>query len=79
MHPSMLYKLSSINYKPVGSKVSVLDLQNNVSTVYDSVSKAAASLNCSVSLIRFNQKETVQKGITRPMKGRYIINIIKNT
>jgi LAGLIDADG DNA endonuclease family len=79
MHPSMLYKLSSINFKPVGSKVFVLDLQNNLSTTYNSVSQAAASLNCSISLIRYNQKETIQKGIPIPLKGRYIINIIKNT
>jgi hypothetical protein len=79
MHPTMLYKISSSEPKPVGSTVEVLDLHTNQTTLYKSVIEAAANLNCSKSLIRHNQKQMKVKGIQIPLKDRYIIKIVKNS
>jgi hypothetical protein len=79
MHPSMLYKISSTKPKPVGSIVEVFDIITQKTTIYKSVIDTAVQLNCSKSLIRYNQKQIKIKNTTVPMKGRYLIKIVKNT
>ena len=81
MHPSMLYKLESAQNKiegkgkprPEGAgkpskAIEVIDIKNNITTSYGSISEAAKALNINHSSIAMYFTNNQQK----PYKGRYI-------
>lgn len=50
-------------------KISVLDIQNNFTTDYDSMTEAARALNIKIG----NLSRRLKLNITKPYKKRYII------
>jgi len=54
-----------------GFIVEVLDLENNITTEYQSIREAAKSLETKMSTLVSRNK----RGTMKPYKGRYIINI----
>jgi hypothetical protein len=57
-----------------GFKVEVIDTETNETTTYNSIRAAAVALNSDISTILKREKNQ----ITKPYRGRYIINIIRN-
>jgi len=74
MHSSMLYKLKSALSNPSNpsnpsncNKIKVFDLQENITTTYNSIREAARALNINNATI-VNYFTNNQK---KPYKGRY--------
>jgi group I intron endonuclease len=59
-------------------KVEVLDLETNLTSTYDSIRKAAEALNCAKNSIHYFEKQKLEKGINSPLRGRYLITVIRN-
>jgi hypothetical protein len=73
MHSSMLYKLKSALSNPSNrNKIEVFDKYINQTTYYDSINKAAISLNCKHTSIMYNIKSKQKK----PYKGRYVFKLL---
>jgi hypothetical protein len=58
-------------FRPGGFPVLVLDLQTNNTTNYLSIAQAAKELGLNSSSI----SKRINKGITSPFKGRYVITV----
>jgi len=73
MHSSMLYKLKSLlNTRKIRTKIEVLDVKNNITTTYSSMSEAAKNLNISQSaIVKYFSRNQV-----KPYKSRYSFNKI---
>lgn len=69
----MLYKIKSwLNTPRIRNKIEVLDVKNNITTIYSSMSEAAKILNIShVSIVNYFSRNQV-----KPYKSRYIFNQI---
>jgi group I intron endonuclease len=61
--------------KKNGIKVTVLDLETNITTEYDSIRKAAQSIGSYAHVITRYEKLQLDKGYKKPFKGRYVIKI----
>ena len=61
--------------KKKGIKVTILDLETNTTTEYDLIRKAAKEIGCFASVILKYEKLQLDKGYTKPFKGRYVIKI----
>lgn len=58
-----------------GIIVKILDLETNQETVFDSIRKAADSINSHKNTILRREKSQLEKGINTPYKKRYMIEI----
>ena len=71
MHSSMLYKLKSAISNPSNpsnrNKIKVFDLQENITTTYNSIREAARALDINHSSIA----KYFANNQTKPYKGRY--------
>ena len=73
MHSSMLFKLkSTLNTPKNRNKIEVLDVENNTTTVYDSMGEAAKNLKISQSGI----SQHLSRNKVKPYKSRYIFKKI---
>lgn len=61
--------------KKKGIKVTVLDLETNITSEYDSIRKAAQSIGSYANVLIRYEKLQLDKGYTKPFKDRYVINI----
>jgi group I intron endonuclease len=61
-----------------GIKVEITDLETKLTTVYDSIRKAALAINSDIKTILRREKSQIKKGINTPYKNKYIIVIIRN-
>ena len=61
--------------KKKGIKVTVLDLETNVTSEYDSIRKAAQSIGSYANVLIRHEKLQLDKGYTKPFKDRYVIKI----
>ena len=61
--------------KKNGIKITVLDLETNITTDYDSLRKAAQSIGSYAHVITKYEKLQLDKGYKKPFKGRYVIKI----
>ncbi len=59
-----------------GIRVVVTDLETNTVTIYDSIRKAAEALNYDKTTIAY-QEIKKSKGIFKPFRKRYDINVIR--
>jgi len=66
----------TVHAKKKGIKVSVIDLETNVTTEYDSVRKAAEGIGSYFNVILRHEKLQLE-GYTKPFKGRYVIKIMR--
>ena len=62
-----------------GIKVEITDLETKLTTVYDSIRKAALAINSDIKTILRREKSQIKKGINTPYKNKYIIVIIRNS
>ena len=60
-----------------GIKVSILDLETNITTDYDSIRKAAQALGSYATVLIKHENLKLYKGYTKPFKGRYVIKICR--
>lgn len=58
-----------------GLGVTVLDLETNITTVYDSIRRAAEGIGCAQNSILRHEKLQLDKGYAKPFKDRYVIII----
>jgi group I intron endonuclease len=58
-----------------GIEVEITDLETKVTSVYDSIRKAATALDSDIKTILRREKNQTAKGINTPYRGRYLINI----
>jgi len=58
-----------------GIRVDITDLETNVTTTYDSIRSAAASIGSYIKTILRREKSQLAKGVNTPYRGRYLINI----
>jgi NUMOD1 domain-containing protein len=73
MHSSMLYKLKSLlNTQKIRTKIEVLDVKNNITTTYSSMSEAAKNLKISQSGI----SQYFSRNKVKPYKSRYVFKKI---
>lgn len=61
-----------------GIKVTVLDLETKITTEYDSIRRAAEGIDSGQSALLRYEKLQLDKGYTKPFKGRYVIVINRN-
>lgn len=59
-----------------GIKVTILELETNISTEYDSIRKAAEDINSYLHSNLRHAKLKSNEGYIKPFKDRYIIKII---
>lgn len=57
-----------------GVLIEVLDLETQETISYSSVRKAAEAIGCNHGTILLAKKVFLEKGISRPVKKRYLIN-----
>jgi len=54
-----------------------VDILNNITTIYSSISEAARGIGCSETAIRKVLKDIKEKGVySRPIKKRYLVKPI---
>lgn len=58
-----------------GIKVTILDLETKITTEYDSIRRAAEGMGSGQTAILRYEKLQLNKGYTKPFKGRYVIVI----
>lgn len=58
-------------------KITVLDLETNLTTEYDSIRKAALSIGSYAHVLTKHEKLQLEKGYTKPFRGRYVIKILR--
>lgn len=58
-----------------GIEVDILDIQTNITTTFNSIRSAAASIGSDIKTILRREKSQLAKGINTPYRKRYIINI----
>lgn len=58
-----------------GISVKILDLETNQVTVFDSIRKAADSINSHKNTILRREKSQLEKGINTPYRKKYMIEI----
>jgi hypothetical protein len=70
------YIASNRNYVPVkGLDVEITDLETKVTTTHSSVREAAKFLNSDIKTLLRREGSQLLKGINKPYRNRYIINI----
>lgn len=70
---------STRSYLPVeGLEVEITDLETKITTAYDSIRKAATSIDSDIKTILRREKTQNEKGINTPYRKRYIISIKRN-
>lgn len=65
----------NMHAKKKGIKVTVLDLETNITTEYDSIRKAAQAIGSYGHVLTKHENLQLDKGYTKPFKGRYVIKI----
>jgi len=73
----MALKLNEFS-KIQGLRLTVLDLETKITTEYDSIRRAAVGIGCYPSNILRYENLQLNKGYTKPFKGRYVIVINRN-
>lgn len=58
-----------------GILVDILDIETNITTTFNSIRSAAASIGSDIKTILRREKSQLAKGINTPYRGRYIISI----
>jgi group I intron endonuclease len=67
---------SNREYLPVpGLEVEITDIETKITTVYNSIRKAAAFINSDIKTILRREKSQIEMGINTPYRKKYIINI----
>jgi len=61
-----------------GLEVEITDLITNITTIYDSIRKAAIAINSDIKTILRREKAQLEKGINTPYRKRFIITIKRN-
>jgi hypothetical protein len=59
-------------HKP-GVEVEITDLETKLTTTYESIRKAAKAINSDIKSLSRREKSQLEKGITTPYRGRYIV------
>lgn len=78
--PETIEKLKIIasnrTYVPVkGLEVEITDLETKITSIYSSIREAAKSLNSDIKTLLRREASQLNKGINKPYRKRYIINI----
>lgn len=61
--------------KNKGIQVYILDMQTKKTTKYNSIREAANAIGSSYTTLMLAEKVFLDKGINRPIKGRFIVKI----
>ena len=70
---------SNRTYIPVkGLEVEITDLETKTTTTHSSIREAAKYLNSDIKIILRREASQLAKGINKPYRNRYIINIMRN-
>ena len=70
---------SNRTYVPVkGLKVEITDLETKITRAHSSIREGAKHLNSDIKIILRREASLLEKGINKPYRNRYIININRN-
>lgn len=67
--------LNRTNPSVAGLEVEITDLETKITCTYDSIRKAAVSINSDIKTILRREESQLAKGVNTPYRGRYLINI----
>lgn len=71
---SLSYAASSRTKQPkAGVEVKITDLHTNITTVYESIRKAASAIDSDIKTLSRREKSQREKGINTPFRSRYTI------